>query len=509
MEQGNGGTGMVLGKRRGHTGTTGGRAVTGRMAKLLLAAVAALALLAPVNAPVHAENLRQALAAAYKFNPRLDAERARLRATDEEVPRAKSGYRPQVFGSADVGYQRVDSNFSAAGGGGSGSRESHPRGYGVSASQSVFNGFRTLNSVREAEAVVRSGRATLHVIEQSVLLEAVIAYANVVRDQAVVRLRENNVNVLTRELRAAQDRFSVGEVTRTDVAQATARRAGSVSALDLARANLRTSRAAFERVIGHPASNLVDPGVPERYMPKSQDEALNISGRENPNIVAALYREQAARHVVDRIWGELLPEVSVDASYDRRFGSSATVSDAETTQVTGRLTVPIYQGGEVSARVRQAKHTHVSRLQEVEQFRTEAHADVVASWSRVQASRAQLISDSAQVEANRTALTGVREEERVGQRTVLDVLNAELELLTSEVNLVTTRRDLTVNAYGLLAAVGRLGAEHLKLGSEVYDPEAHYFDVRRKWWGISITHADGRREQMDLWETHGQVQPSK
>src|SRR5690606_269788 len=140
---------------------------------------------------------------------------------------------------------------------------------------------------------------------------------------------------------------------------------------------------------------------------------------------------------------------------------------------------------------------------------TEAQADVVASWSRVQASRAQLVSDSSQVDANRTALTGVREEERVGQRTVLDVLNAELELLTSEVNLVTTRRDLTVTAYGLLAAVGRLGAEHLKLGTDVYDAEAHYFDVRRKWWGISITHADGRREQMDLWETHGQRAPSK
>ncbi len=471
--------------------------------KALLVAVAAAAV--AVATPSAAETLRQALTSAYKFNPRLDAERARLRATDEEVPRAKSGYRPQVFGSADVGYQ-----YSATRGGvGAGSGERHPRGYGVDISQNVFNGFRTTNAVREAEAVVRSGRATLLVIEQSVLLEAVVAYADVVRDQAVVRLRENNVNVLTRELRAAQDRFNVGEVTRTDVAQATARRAGSVSALDLARANLRTSRAAYERVVGHPASNLVDPGVPERYMPKTQDESLGIANRENPNIVAALYREQAARHTVDRIWGELLPEVNVDASYDRRFGSSETISDAETTAVTGRLTVPIYQGGEVSARVRQAKHTHVSRLQEVEQMRTEAQADVVASWSRVQASRAQLVSDSAQVDANRTALAGVREEERVGQRTVLDVLNAELELLNAEVNLVTTRRDLSVNAYALLSSIGRLGAEHLSLGTEVYDPEAHYFDVRRKWWGISITHADGRREQLDLWETHGQQAPSK
>ena len=470
----------------------------------LAAGMAALIVCTPIT-DTKAETLKQALTAAYKFNPRLDAERARLRATDEEVPRALSGYRPQIFGSADVGYQRTRARTDV----GTEGRESHPRGYGVDLSQPIFRGFRTLNTVREAEAVVRAGRANLHNIEQSVLLEAVIAYSDVVRDQAVVRLRENNVNVLTRELRATQDRFAVGEVTRTDVAQAQARRAGAVSALDLARANLRTSRAAYERVIGHPPSSVADPGIPERLLPKSQNEAIAIAGQENPNIVAALYREQAARHVVDRIWGELLPEVSVDASYDRRFGASESVSESETPQVTGRLTVPIYQGGEVSARVRQAKHTHVSRLQEVEQFRTETLADVVASWSRLEASRAQLISDTAQVEASRTALIGVREEERVGQRTLLDVLNAELELLNAEVNLVTTRRDLAVSAYTLLSSIGRLSAEYMALGAAVYEPEAHYFDVRRKWWGISITHSDGRREELDLWETHGQYAPAK
>ena len=493
-----------MAEMRGNWALTGAGAIRRWVGVSAAIVLAATVVVAPAG-QASAESLRQALAAAYKFNPRLDAERARLRATDEEVPRARSGYMPQVFGSADAGYQHQRTRGSGI----TENRETHPRGYGVDLSQPIFSGFRTLNSVREAESTVRAGRANLHVIEQSVLLEAVIAYADVVRDQAVVRLRENNVNVLTRELRAAQDRFNVGEVTRTDVAQATARRAGAVSALDLARGNLRTSRATYERVVGHPPSNLVDPGVPERYMPKSQSDALGIAGRENPNIVAALYREQAARHVVDRIWGELLPEVTLDASYDKRFGQSDTISSSETTQVTGRLTVPIYQGGEVSARVRQAKHTHVSRLQEVEQMRTEAQADVVASWSLVQASRAQLVSDSAQVEANTTALTGVREEERVGQRTVLDVLNAELELLNAQVNLVTTRRDLSVNAYGLLASVGRLGAEHLSLGPEVYDPEAHYFEVRRKAWGISITHADGRREEVVPWEAEVRPAPSK
>jgi len=463
-----------------------------------MASVALFAAAGPAAAPVGAETLRQAMAGAYKYNPRLDAERARLRATDEEVPRALSGYRPTVTGTADVAYQRQETKPSSPNDG-----EIHPHGYAVNASQPIFRGFRTINQVREAEATVRAGRETLRVTEQSVLLEAVTAYMDVVRDQAIVRLRENNVTVLTRELRATEERFKVGEVTRTDVAQATARRAGAVSTLDLAKANLKTSRATYERVVGNPPSNLVDPPPPEKLLPKSASEAIGISTKENPNVVAALYREQASRHTVDRIWGELLPEVRVDASYTKRFDPSRSTDESESTSVVGRLSVPIYQGGEVHARVRQAKHTHVSRLQEIEQARTETQATVVAAFSRLEASRAQLISDLAQVDANQTALAGVREEERVGQRTLLDVLNAEQELLNSQVQLATTKRDVIVNSYNLLASVGRLSANEMSLASNVYDPQAHYHEVRRKWWGVSITHRDGRHEFLDLWHTHG------
>jgi outer membrane protein len=453
----------------------------------------------PFGDGLSAETLRQALANAYKNNPRLDAERARLRATDEEVPRALSGYRPTVNGTADVAYQKTETKPGSGNDG-----ETHPHGYALNASQPIFRGFRTLNQVREAEATVRAGRETLRNTEQSVLLEAVTAYADVVRDQAVVRLRENNVTVLSRELRATEDRFKVGEVTRTDVAQATARRAGAVSALDLARANLKSSRATYERVVGTPPSNLQEPAPPDRLLPKSANDAVSIASRENPSIVAALYREQASRHTVDRIWGELLPEVRVDATYQKRYDTSRAVDEAETTSVVGRLSVPIYQGGEVHARVRQAKHTHVSRLQEIEQARTETQSAVVAAFSRLQASRAQLISDQAQVQANTTALTGVREEEKVGQRTLLDVLNAEQELLNAQVQLATTKRDVVVNSYNLLSAVGRLNAQDMALSSTVYDAEAHYHEIRRKWWGVNITHRDGRHEFLDLWNSHGQ-----
>ena len=452
-------------------------------------------------ATASAQSLRDALASAYKYNPRLDAERARQRATDEEVARAHSGYRPTVAGSADVGYNRTDSKpigSSNVGG------ETHPKGYGVSASQPIFNGFRTLNGVRVAEATVRAGRETLRNVEQSVLLESATAYVDVVRDQSIVKLRENNVEVLTRELKATQDRFSVGEVTRTDVAQAQARRAAAISALDLARANLKVSRANFERSIGYPPGALSEQRPPARLLPKSQSEAIDITLKENPAIVAALYTEQAARYTVDVTWGELLPSVRVDATYSHRYDSSLSVDEVESTTVTGRLDVPFYEAGDVRARVRQAKHTHVSRLQQIEQARTEAKAATISAWSNLVAARAAIEADQVQVSSTATALAGVREEERVGQRTLLDVLNAEQEALNAQVQLVTDKRNLVVASYAVLSAVGRLSIPELGNTEIAYDVEAHYNEVRRKWWGISITDSHGHKRWMDLWETHGQ-----
>jgi outer membrane protein len=232
-------------------------------------------------------------------------------------------------------------------------------------------------------------------------------------------------------------------------------------------------------------------------VPKTLADNSEISARENPAVVAALYREQAAKYSVDRIRGERLPSAQLEATYQKRFDESIGLEWQETTAVTGRLTVPFYSGGEVEARVRQAKHTHVSRLQEIEQARTEVLAQVVAAWSQLIAARAQLESDQASVDANRIALAGVREEERVGQRTLLDVLNAEQELLNSEVNLVTTKRNLVVASYNVLSTIGRLNSQELGVASLVYDPEAHYLDVRNKWFDVNITHSDGRRETLE------------
>ncbi len=467
-------------------------------ARALMLGVAVSAISVMVSSTASAQSLRDALAAAYKYNPRLDAERARQRATDEEVARAHSGYRPIVTGTADIGYQRTDTKPVTPSSG-----KSHPKGYAITASQPIFNGFRTLNGVRVAEATVRAGRETLRNVEQSVLLEAATAYVDVVRDQAILKLRENNVAVLTRELKATRDRFSVGEVTRTDVAQAEARRAAAVSALDRARSDLKTSRAAFERVVGYPPSTLSEQRPPSRLLPRSQSEAVDITLKESPVIVSALYTEQAARHTVDQVWGELLPSVRIDAAYSQRFDPSTTLDETESTTVTGRLEVPLYEAGDVRARVRQAKHTHVSRLQQIEQQRTEAKAATVSAWSNLVAARAQIEADQVQVKATSTALAGVREEERVGQRTLLDVLNAEQEALNAQVQLATTKRNLIVASYTLLAAVGRMTIPELGNTALAYDVEAHYHEVRRKWWGISITHSNGHRERLDLWDTHG------
>jgi outer membrane protein len=451
------------------------------------------------GSPAGAETLHEALSAAYKFNPRLDAARATQRATDEEVPRAISGYRPSITGSADTSARHIGTSPGTIASG-----DSNPRGYQVGLVQPLFRGFRTVSAVSAAEATVRAGRETLRLAEESVLLEAVTAFGDVVRDAAIVRLRENNVTVLTRDLRATQDRFNVGEVTRTDVAQAQARRAAAVAALDLARANLKTSRATFERVIGHPPSFLAEPRA-SNQVAKSLGQNVEISLRESPNVVGALYREQAARFNIELVRGELLPTAQLEASYTKRFDDTVGLDWSETSSVTGRLTVPFYTGGEVQARVRQAKQTHIQRLQEIEQARTETQAQVITAWSQLQAAEAAVESDQTAVNANRIALAGVREEERVGQRTLLDVLNAEQELLNAEVNLATDQRNVVVASYTVLSTIGRLTAQDLGVSALVYDMEAHYHDVRRKWFDISITHSDGRREVLEAAPPPGPV----
>jgi outer membrane protein len=413
------------------------------------------------------------------------------------------GYRPLIDGSGEVGYRHDKRKpFSAADG------SSNPKSYGFRLSQPIFNGFSTTNAVSEAEALVRAGQQDLRVQEQTVLLDAVTAYMDVVKNQENVRLAESNLNFLTEELKATQDRFAVGEVTKTDVAQSEARKASATSQLDFAKAQLKTSRANYERVIGHPPERLVKPMIPKGLLPATLDEAKRIAAQESPAVVAQLYREQAARFRIDAIRGTLLPQVSVNATYDDGFDLGVLTDREQNAAVTGRVDLPIYDGGLTYSQVRQAKQQHLSQLQLIEDARSRVEESVVAAWSSFVAATAQIVSDKAQVEANKIALEGVREEERVGQRTLIDVLDAQREYITSQVQLVATERNNIVASYTLLQAIGRLEVAMLGVTGTVYDPEVHYGEVRRKWFGISITHADGREEFLDTTPA-GEVVPVK
>ena len=277
----------------------------------------------------------------------------------------------------------------------------------------------------------------------------------------------------------------MGEVTRTDVAQAEARRSGAIADLNVAQANLKASRATYEQIIGHPPGNLVNPTSILQLLPRTLDEAMTQGDGENPVILDAVYQEEASLYAVNQIIGELLPQVTLQAQYQQRFDESSILDNQQTTTVTGRVNVPLYQGGEVAARIRQAKETNNQLKKSVEDARLRVHADVVSNWGILQSTAAEIQSAHAAVDANRIALEGVREEEKVGQRTTLDVLNAQLEYLTSQIGLVTALRDRLVAEYSLYAAVGRLDAQSLGLSVPYYDPIEHYDIVKNKWFGLT------------------------
>ncbi len=469
------------------------------------ALVIAFLVIAVFGRPAHAETLEQALSDAYLINPVLNAERARLRATDEQVAVAKSGLRPFISTSGDYAFMNTDNDVARPAGttalgnlagissaGGFPTGTSHPRGWSVQLTQPLFEGFQNLNAVRQAKSTVQSARESLRTVEQTVLLDATTAYVNVVRDTAIVKLRENDVTVLAEQLKATKDRFDVGEVTRTDVAQAEARRSEALATLAAAQANLKTSRAAYEQIIGHPPGNLATPPSIKHLLPGNIDAAMTLGDGENPIILAAIYQEEASLYAVEQIMGELLPTATLEAQYQQRYGflntpdvpGDSDLKGEYTTTVIGRVNVPLYQGGGVTARIRQAKETNNQLKKEVEDARLRVHADVIANWGILQSSGPAITSAQSAVDANKIALTGVREEEKVGQRTTLDVLDAVRELLNSQIGLVTALRDRVVAEYSLYSAIGRMDAQTLGLPVPYYDPIEHYDIVKNKWFGL-------------------------
>lgn len=443
---------------------------------------------------VSAETLESALARAYGNNPDLNAQRAGVRVTDENVARAKSGYRPQINASADVGrtFSQYDSRQppSIFGGGGESIERLTPRGYGIQIDQTIFDGFRTSNSVRQAETNVLGSRESLNNSEQNTLFNAASAYMNVLRDTAILDLQRNNVEVIDEQLRQTQDRFNVGEVTRTDVAQAESRLAAARSEASSAEAQLRASIAQYRQYIGVEPQQLA-PGRPlDKLVPRTVDAALKVALGEHPAIKSAQHAVDAAELQVKIEEGALAPQVGVRGTVSQRYDTQQFNDEVLSASAVATLTVPIYEGGQAYASTRQAKEQSGQRQLEADWIRDQVRAAIVSSWGELEAARAQIQAAQVQIDAAETALSGVREEARVGQRTTLDVLNAQQELLNARVNLITAQRNRVVASYAVVQAMGRLNSRALGLKVNHYSPKVHYDQVKDLW--IGTTTPDGR-----------------
>src|SRR5690242_17623496 len=454
--------------------------------------VAALAItglaVAMLSSTASADSLEWALVQAYQNNPQLNAQRATLRAQDEAVPQALSGYRPRVSVTASVGnqYQRTLSKTVLPGGPiYTGSNfDNTPHSVGVTATQTLFNGFQTANRTRQAESQVSAGRATLAFTEETVLLNAATAYMNLIRDAAILDLQRRNVEVLQEQLRQTRDRFNVGEVTRTDVAQAESRLAAGRAQVLTAESNYLTSRAVYRQVIGVDPGSLAPAAPVDRFSPRTLAEAITTGRALNPSVAAAMFGIDVALLQVKINEGALMPTVTAQANVSQAWESSVSTGQSTlrsfNASLTGQVTVPIYQGGQEYSLVRQSKETLGQQRINLDTARDQVQANVAQSWGQLEAAKAQIQATQAQVNSAEIALNGVREEARVGQRTTLDVLNAQQELVNARVALVTAQHDRVVASYALLSAVGGLSVGGLGLKSTVYDPMVHYRSEERR-----------------------------
>ena len=435
---------------------------------------------------VHAETLQSALSAAYLSNPNLNAQRAATRVADENIPKATAGYRPTVSLSAQGGAQNATSNYKSNGIAVATDTNTLPRSVGMSVSETLWNGNRTPNSVSQAEIQVLAQRETLRNTEQNVFQDGVTYYMNVLRDTAIYNLQKNNVEVLREQLRQTQDRFKVGEVTRTDVAQAEAGLAKGQSDALVAESNLKTSMANYRMVVGKEPVKLEPVQPATSGLPSSLDDAIHISQSEHPAILASTYGVDSASLSVKIAEGSLYPTVGVVGQVQKAYDSVSNITGSRSwvASVVGQISVPLYDGGTTTSTIRQAKETVGQQQLQTSAQREQVRAAVVSSWGILSNSKAIVEASQAQVNAAELALNGVREEAKVGQRTTLDVLNAQQTLLNARVSLVTAQRDRVVASYSLLSAIGRLSPAYLKLQVARYDPKVHFDQVKDKWYGL-------------------------
>ena len=426
----------------------------------------------------NAQTIEDALTIAYRNNPTFLSQRAKLRAIDEGVPQALSDWRPSVEITGSAGLEGINNSIATDRG-----QHREPRSLGMTLTQSLYRGGRTLAATREAENTVHAERARLSETEQDVLLDAATAFMDVFRDEAVLKLNINNEQVLKRQFEATRDRFEVGEITRTDVHQAEARLAGAAADRIESEGNLEASRATYQNIVGMSAPRGLKAPARAYALPDDKATANMTAAVNNPVVVSAEFDRKALEDKVDEVRGELLPTLSVSTGVTRAFESSSQTGRLDTAKLTLNLTVPLYQQGEVFSRLREAKQDVAEQVQIVDKARRDAIEETTRAWESLVTARARVKSFKAQIKANVVALEGVEREAQVGSRTVLDVLDAEQELLDSRVAHVRAQRDELVAVFELKEGMGQLTAREMRLPVEYYDPTGHYRGVRNKWFG--------------------------
>lgn len=445
--------------------------------------VSLIVLFAGLSIPATAESLPDALVKAYQANPQLNADRARQRATDESVPQALAGYRPQIVASLSAGLQAVrnllpDNTMQSA--------TLRPWTIGVTVSQTLFNGFKTANSVRVAEFQVKSGREALRNVGQGVLLDAVTAYMNVLANQALLEAQHTNVAVL-REVRATtRKRLDAGDVTPTDTAQAEARLSRGLADLNAAEVALAVSKATYAQVIGEAPAQLVPAATVDRLSPAALAAANDTALREHPAVLAASYDVDTAQSTISVAESSLMPVVTVQGNTSRDVQSDTTLGTTRTDQasVVGQITAPIYDGGLAASQTRQSKELASQSRIVLEQVRSQSRTAVVSAWVSNEGTKIALKAAEDEARAADTALQGVRREALAGQRTTIDVLNAQQDLTNARSRQILAQRDRVIASYTLLSAVGRLDVRTLNLKTPDYLPEVHYHQVRDAWHGL-------------------------
>jgi outer membrane protein len=448
----------------------------------VLALAAALATAAPAWS---AETIIGALSKSYRNNSTLNSTRAGVRVTDEGVPLAKSGYRPVIRGTSSIGVTR---NFTGVG------TTLTSGSFGIELNQTIFDGFQTANNVRAAEAQVRAANEGLRNTEQNTLFDAAAAYMDVIRDRQIASLRAGNLEFLSEQVRAANSRFEVGEGTRTDIAQAEAGRQSAVAQMSGARAQVLASSAQYRQVIGEEPGNLSGASPLAKLLPRSLEECFAVALREHPAIIASEHLVDAQGFAVKSAEGALLPNLSAGAGISHGFRTTdpAAVTDGGSTSanIGLSLSVPIYQGGRASTTVRRNKESLGQARIDVDVNRDRVRQAVAAAWAQYVASQEAVAANRELVNAARLALNGVVEERNVGQRTTLDVLNAQSDVTNAQISLASSERDVVVASYAVLSAIGRLSAKRLALNVELHKPEEHYNAVKDKWFGLRTP--DGR-----------------